>query len=112
MSIELQSTEVKVRDCRRVREILDSYAWEGVEIELSGKGPTGTLVMTYSEPLSDVWGWPQALHKNQWPDDDFEDDAQADQAWFELFEEKGGEGFLSLLRSLAPFLESPLMILL
>jgi hypothetical protein len=115
MSVKLSSTRVKVRDSEKVRGILDAYETEGVEIQLQDDR---TLEMAFEEEDPNWSEWPLALHRDQWPDEDrFPDVAISDtdpleeSAWDKAFEEKGKEGFLSLLRELASYLESPLLVL-
>jgi hypothetical protein len=115
MSIELTSTKAKVRDAQKVREILESYALQGVDIELYEEGPGGTLEMGFQEGEPDWFEWPLALHRDQWPpenpDEELDEDDWVETEWDKRYEEKGEEGFLALLRDLAPCLETPLMIL-
>jgi hypothetical protein len=117
MSVELTSTKVKVSDHRAVRKILDSYALRGVEIELHEKGSGGTLELTFQERDPDWVEWPLALHRDQWPDEEQHPDEELDEdelgetEWDKRYDEKGEEGFLALLRDLAPCLETRLMIL-
>jgi hypothetical protein len=49
------------------------------------------------------------MHRH--PERRYPNEEAAYDAWEDLYEEKGEEGFLALLRDLAPFLESPLLIL-
>jgi hypothetical protein len=60
--------------------------------------------------------WPQALPLDLWPDEELaESELEKDEfgrtEWDRLYQEKGNEGFLALLRDLAPYLKTPLMIL-
>jgi hypothetical protein len=64
MSVELTSTNAKVNDPQRVRKILDSYAWRGVEIELHEEGSGGTLELAFQEGDPDWSEWPQAVHRD------------------------------------------------
>jgi hypothetical protein len=125
MSVQLTSTNAKVNDPQTVRKILDSYALRGVDIELCEEGSGGTLKMAFQEGDPDWWAWPLALHRDQWPDEEqYPDEDQFDEdelgededelgetEWGKRYEEKGEEGFLALLRDLAPCLETPLMLL-
>ena len=112
MSATVTSTKAKVRDPERVREVLESYEWEGVEIKLQEEDSGWTLEMAYRDEDWESCDWPAALRsedlpsEDQYPDEDALYDARAD-----LLGEKGGEGFLALLRELAPHLESPLQVL-
>ncbi len=73
--------------------------------------------MAFQQKDPDWWEWPLALHRDQWPDEEEYPDEDSDEAelgeteWDKRYEKKGEEGFLALLRDLAPFLETPLMIL-
>jgi hypothetical protein len=114
MSVKLNSTKAKVRDPEKVREILDSYEWQGMEIELQDEGAGWILTMSYLDIDWESWEWPRALRledlsalpsEDQYPNEDdfFETE-------FNLYQEKGEEGLLALLRELAPHLESSLLI--
>jgi hypothetical protein len=112
MSVTVTSTKAKVRDPERVREVLDSYEWEGVEIKLQQEGFGWTLEMAHHDEDSDSWVWPAALRREDVPSEDqYPDMDDLLDAELKLYLEKGGEGFLALLRELAPHLESPLLIL-
>jgi hypothetical protein len=118
MSVELTSTTAKVNDPQTVRKILDSYALRGVDIELREEGSGGTLEMAFQEGDPDLSERPLALHRDQWPDEEeypaeeeLDEDELGETEWDNRYEEKGEEGFLALLRDLAPCLETPLMIL-
>ena len=112
MSVTVTSTKAKVRDPERVREVLESHEWEGVEIKLQEEGSGWTLEMAHHDEEWDWWDWPAALRSEDLPSEDQYPD---EDAFFEaegtLYRDKGGEGFLALLRELAPHLESPLLIL-
>jgi hypothetical protein len=115
MSIELTSTKAKVRDTQNVREILESYALQGVDIELYEEGPGGTLELAFQGGDPDWFEWPLALHRDRWPSEDpdqeLDEDEWGETEWDKRYEEQGEEGFLALLRDLAPCLETPLMLL-
>jgi hypothetical protein len=112
MSVDVTSTKARVRDPERVREVLDSYAWEGVEFKLREEGSGWTLEMAHHDEDWESWDLPAALSiddspgEGQHPDGDGPSEAE-----WEAFREKCAEGFLALLRELAPHLESPLLIL-
>jgi hypothetical protein len=112
MATTVTSTKAKVRNPEGVRKVLSSYVREGVEIKLQEEGSGWTLEMAYHDEDLDSWASPAALDivdlpgKDEYPDED----ALFEAEW-EAFHEKGEEGFLTLLRQLAPHLESPLLIL-
>jgi hypothetical protein len=112
MSATLTSTKAKVHDPEKVREVLDSYEWEGVEIHFLEEETGWILELTNHDPDWDSAAWPQALrseevpHEEQYPDEEERYDALSDR-----FCENGDKGFLALLRDLAPYLDTPLLIL-
>jgi hypothetical protein len=112
MAETVKSTRAKVRDAEKVREVLDAYAWDGVEIKLQEEGSGWTLEMAYHDEEPGMVDWPQAVKREELPsgDEDTDEDdlieAQAD-----VYDKKGDEGFLALLRELAAHFESPLLIL-
>jgi hypothetical protein len=85
--------------------------------------------MAYHEGDPEDYQFPEAVRRDQLPnEEDFHEDGEEDlpdedddegfpdeDRWYKavdkLYEEKGEEGFLALLRELAPHLESPLLIL-
>jgi integrase len=107
----LYSARHRVRDPERVREALDSYAREGLEIKLQEEGSGWTLEMAYRDEDWESWDLPAALSINDLPREDQYPD---EDAYFEAegkdYRERGDQGFLTLLRELAPHLESPLLI--
>jgi hypothetical protein len=115
MSVELTSTKTKVNDPQTVRKILESYASQGVDIELYEEGPGGTLEMAFQEGEPDWFEWPLALHRDRWPSEDpdqeLDEDEWGETEWDRRYEEQGEEGFLALLRDLAPHLATPLTLL-
>ena len=118
MSVELTSTKARVRDPQKVREILATYDVKGVEIQLREEGAGWVLEMGSHIVAWDEGEWPQALHFDDWPDEDpYPDEDEGDEVelgeteWDKRFMEKGDEGFLALLRDLIPCLETPLLIL-
>jgi hypothetical protein len=112
MSVTLKSTKAKVRDPEKVRAVLDSYALKGVEIELREEGSGWFLEMAYHDGDPEWWEWPVAVRPEQLPSEEqYADEEAFDEAEDDVYEEKGHEGFLALLRDLAPHLESALLIL-
>jgi len=118
MAVELKSTEVMVREPQKVCEVLNAFAVEGVEIQLSESAVGWTLAMAFSERDPDMWEWPRALHRDLWPSEERYPDMEERDAlkdgeteWDKVFEANGSEGFLALLRGLAPYLETPLLVL-
>jgi hypothetical protein len=112
MSVIVTSTKAKVRDPEGVRKVLSSYVWEGVEIKLQEEDSGWTLEMTYRDEDLDSWATPAVLHLLDLPSEgEYPDEKALFQAEWDAFHEKGDEGFLTLLRQLAPHLESPLLIL-
>jgi hypothetical protein len=118
MSVMVTSTKAKVRDPEKVRAVLESYQWEGIEVELHEGGQQWVLAMAFEEGDFDWWEWPLALHRGQWPSEDrypdeekWDEETLGETEWDRAYEEKGAEGFLALLRDLAPYLETPLLIL-
>ncbi len=118
MTVKLESTHARVRDPEKAREVRDDYELRGVEIDLREEGDGWVLEMKFEDPEFDWWEWPLALHRDHWPAEEQgageyegeEDDLEPDE-WDKLFEEKGKEGFLQLLRDLSPLLLTPLLIL-
>jgi hypothetical protein len=123
MTTELTSTKTRVRDPQMVRVLLYAYKVRGVETRLSDEGATGTLSMAYQDVDPDWFEWPVALHRDQWPDEEPDagpeepdteedpgDEDRGETEWDRCFDEMGQEGFLALLRRLAPYLETPLLI--
>lgn len=112
MPAELKSNKAKIRSPEKVKEILDSYELDYVDINLHESEKECELEMSLlsNDPEAGPLAW--ALSSDWLPDkEEFPDD----DAWFEavddLMREKGDDGFLALLRDLAPYLETPLMIL-
>lgn len=110
MATSLTSNEAQIRDLQKVREISDNYENRNVEILLDEE--KSTLAMKYENEHPDLMEWPEALHRDRWPTkEQFPDEEAWHDAWDELYEDKGKEGFLALLRDLARYLESPLVVL-
>jgi hypothetical protein len=108
-----------VRDPQKVREILKTYVVRGVEIRLRKRGPGGTLVMAFKDEDPGAWEPPLAFPRSQWPRGDphpDEDERDADERGETesdtAYQEKGAEGFRAFLGELAPYLETPLVVLL
>jgi hypothetical protein len=112
MGVTLKSTKVYVRDVDRLRERLAEYEWEGVEFSLREEAAKWTLELVYSDDHQLEWDSPRALKLADLPDEeaDPDDDDYSDEE-AEADEKRGVEGFLSLLRELAPHIESALLIL-
>jgi hypothetical protein len=101
----VESTKTKVNNVTAVQDILDNY-WCGFEPQIEPEhAGTGTLTLA---------GWdadPQAVHVDQWPDDEeYPDEDDWDDAMQLVLEEKGNEGFVAMLRELAPYLQTPLTV--
>jgi hypothetical protein len=118
MRENVTSTKATVHDPQKVREILADYEVDGVEILLHEEDGSWILEVVCDDPDPLVWGWPTALHIDDWPDEDrYSDEEEEDEdgpretEWGTRFAEKGYEGFLALLRDLIPYLETSLLIL-
>jgi hypothetical protein len=112
MSTTLTSSKAKVRNPKKVREILYSYDWDDFEIKLEKEDTGWTLEVVSYEDNFDAIMWPRAVKIEDLPDkDDYPDEDAYFDAEFEVYCDKGDEGFLALLQELAPHLESPLLIL-
>jgi hypothetical protein len=71
--------------------------------------------MAYKDQDPDAWEGPVALPRSQWPsgDPDAVGENELDETeWDRAFDDKGAEGYRALLLELAPYLETPLMVLL
>jgi hypothetical protein len=112
MAVTLKSTKAKVREPEKMRALLASWKWKGMEINLQEEKSGWTLEMAYHEGDVEGWQLPVALRIEDLPS---EDEYPGEDAFFEaedeVYDEKGGEGFLTFLRELAAYLESPLLIL-
>jgi hypothetical protein len=104
---EVTSTNARVRDPAKVCAILDSYRVQGVEIMLAKEYPAWTLFMALENEELEMVYRPQALHRDQW----LKESEGSDYEWDKRFDEQGEEGFLRLLRELAPQLDTPLLLL-
>jgi hypothetical protein len=122
MSSVLKCKEAVVKDLRKVQEIIDSYALDGVEPQLKMIASSWVLAMSFEDLDYDGSAFPLALHKRdcpaeeQYPPVPVDDDSEmtydlATTAWEKQFDEKGKEGFLAFLRDLAPCLETPFLVL-
>lgn len=112
MSVRMASTKAKGKDAEKLKEVQNKYELDGFNFQLDQEGNLQAL------PDSDLDHWPQAVHIDdlpEHPDEKHEHDEDAwddwNLAWEEVFHEKGDEGFISLLREVAPCLETPLLIL-
>jgi hypothetical protein len=112
MSVRLTSNKARIRDLQEVREILDSYEWDNLDLTFQEEGAVWTLEIHYHDYDLDAWERQVALRdedlpsKVEYPDEDDHFDGESD-----LLKEKGDEGFLALLCELAAHLESLLVIL-
>jgi hypothetical protein len=112
MPVTLTSTKAKVSDPQKVEKILDSYYEEGVAIQLSEEPDGWTLAMTFRDGDIDGYELPVALPRERLPSEEqYPDDEEWNEEVNNRFDEEGAEGFLALLRELAPHLETPLVIL-
>ena len=106
------STKATVRNPERAGEILDSYHCRGVQVVLQEKDTVWSVEMTDND--NEEWDMelPQALRLECLPSpEEFEDETEwMDEVMIRLMNE-GDAGFLALLRDLAPYLETPLLIL-
>jgi hypothetical protein len=102
----IESTKGNVSNVKAIKSILDSYWTEFEPIVVPNEGAeSGSITISGHD------SWPSALHISEWPDsEEHTDDQDWDDAMSDLLEEKGEEGFLALLRDLAPYLETPLTI--
>lgn len=108
MSVELASTTGKVNDIKKVRLILESYCFDGVDIQVDDIGHL--LLSTDGNDFS----LPLAVKADRLPNEEEDDPDLEDhniKMWFKTMCEEGDEEFLAFLRELAPYLETPLMIL-
>jgi hypothetical protein len=109
MSFLMASTKAKVKDVEKLNEVRSNYELQGIDFQVDDAGRLTAVGLE-----DDDWHWPQALKDDQLPYDklDPEKDEDAwDEALSDLYEEKGDDGFLSLLGEVAACLESPLVIL-
>jgi hypothetical protein len=112
MSTKLVSTKARVGARKKVRAILDSYATDGVEFRLTDDRRGWFLEAAFEEDDLGAWGFAAAVHHDQLPDKEaYADEGAWMEAWDGVLVEKGQEGFLVLLRELAPHLKTPLLIL-
>lgn len=73
--------------------------------------------MSFKDQDFDWYEWPLALPRELWlsnePDPKDQDATDLyEYEWNKIFEEKGKEGFLALFRDLAPYLVTPLLVVL
>lgn len=123
MPIGLQSTRAKVRDIEKVREVLDSYEVEDVEIKLQERDSGWTLEMSYVERSREdfgSWTGPRAYPRQEVPSEEVPGEAQdpdpqdrPEREFEDEYEdpEEGNYQFVNLLADLGPYLESPLVVL-
>jgi hypothetical protein len=115
MSVQLIITKAKASDSQKVREISKSYKFRGVELGIQDEAEGCFLIMSFNDKAYESFQWPAALHRDLWPHEEpnpDDEDKLGNNIWDKLFEEKGRDGFLALLQDLAPYLETPLLIVL
>jgi hypothetical protein len=112
MATKLVSSKARIRDAKTVRAILDAREMVRVEFRLVKKGKGSVLDATFEGQDPGARARPAAVcldelraqmgyaHKDAWVE-----------AVDHALGAKGGEGFLALLRELAPHLETDLLIL-
>jgi hypothetical protein len=104
--IEIQSTKANVSNVQAVKSIFDSY-WYDFDFQIETHDSAGNGCLT----LSGIDSWPEAMHLEDLPDDEeYPDEDDWDDALQDLLMEKGNEGFVAMLRKLAPYLETPLTV--
>jgi hypothetical protein len=104
--LKVTCIEAKVRDADvgNLQEVLDTYYTRGALFVL-----TDGYLKVDTEP-DEVWC--DALKWDQVPDpEEFPDEDSYWEASCEVWQKEGKEGFLALLLEIAPYLESPLIIL-
>jgi hypothetical protein len=100
-----QSTVAKVTDLGAVEAVLDAYAYRfDVELLAAGMLTGGTI------RIADAGRWPHAVRRELLPDPEDTAPADYDALEADVFAEHGGDGFVGLLRDLAPLLKSPLTV--
>jgi hypothetical protein len=109
--LELNCTQAKLKDPQKAREVIAKYkTWFfGFEILESHDAATIQVVPTEDE---DYWEWPKAIRSDEYPvESDYADlDAYQD-AELDACLDADNKHFLQLLEELAPFLETPLIVL-
>lgn len=101
-----QSTTARVSDIGAVQDVLDGYRFDfTVELKADDGAVAGTIRMFHEDD------WPSALKRNWLPDPEETSNRECDEIERHLFMEEGDEGFTGLLLDLAPFLETPLLVL-
>lgn len=107
--IAVSSTKPKVRDTEKLSEILNGHNCLRVKFVLDEAGNL-EVVLANNPDLEDEW--PQAIKPSQLPSREaYAEEYEWEDAVDFAFGEKGDEGFLELLLEMAPYLESPLIIL-
>ena len=111
VNVDVNCTKAKTKGKQKVGEVLSRYELEGVQFLLDKKG---NLEVAVEKDDDQEYGevWPRAVKKNQLPDrNKYRDEDSWWDAVFEVFAERGDEGFVTLLGELAPHLATPLIIL-
>ena len=106
MSVKIKSTVAKLSDAIGAREICGKYRFNfSIDVCSAGENPaTGTLRISGQN-------WPAAVRQDPVPADDNDCDEESRfNALAALYEQKGEQGLVDLLRDLAACLETPLTI--
>ena len=111
---KLDSNNVEIRSVKKLKGVLNSYVWEkNVKVAIEKKGSGWTLKFRYdgrdghscNASAVAVVKLVDLPDPSEYPN---EDDYRA--AKNDVYRKKGEEGFLALLRDLAQYLKSQLMI--
>jgi hypothetical protein len=112
MSTKLVTNKVRIRDPKKVRASLDPRQMDGIKFRVRKQGTGYVLDAAFKTWDPTDWQAPVAVRLDQLPAREGYAD---EEAWLEAADEvlsaKGREGFLALLRELAPHLEAELLIL-
>ena len=109
MQFDISYNDVKVTELAKAQAICDRFEFQGAEFK-----PDQQRVLRYvvDERIDQEGRWPNALLVDDVPNEhDFKDKNAYWEALFEAFGDKGGKGFESFLREIAPLLEESLFIL-
>jgi hypothetical protein len=109
MSQGLKSTTAKVKNAKKLKKVLSKYELRGIAFQVDEERNLEAVNDPNDSP--EVPHWPEAVLEDQlppYPDDENDEDAL--EAYEEVFDEKGGEGLIALLREIATCLETPLLI--
>jgi hypothetical protein len=109
-NIYLAINRPMVSDAKAARQVLDRYASDlWLEVVAEGKGGEGMLTLDNSDVEPNEW--PLALRVEELPsEDDFPDNRQLHKVVTGLYERRGDDGFVEMLRELGPVLRSPLVV--